>query len=82
MPPGVAREVPGLGSGFIIDGSGLVLTNEHVVRGATELVVTLPDGRDFDAELVGSDEVTDLALLRLRERDRLAAGGAAGHRRT
>ncbi|HSJ24338.1 MAG TPA: trypsin-like peptidase domain-containing protein, partial [Longimicrobiales bacterium] len=66
MPPGVAREVPGLGSGFIIDGSGLVLTNEHVVRGATELVVTLRDGRDFDAELVGSDEVTDLALLRLR----------------
>jgi serine protease Do len=66
MPPGVAREVPGLGSGFIIDGAGLVLTNEHVVRGATELVVTLRDGRDFDAELVGSDEVTDLALLRLR----------------
>lgn len=67
MPPGVAREVPGLGSGFIIDGSGLILTNEHVVRGATELVVTLRDGRDFDAELVGSDEVTDLALLRLRD---------------
>jgi serine protease Do len=66
MPPGVAREVPGLGSGFIIDGQGLVLTNEHVVRGATELVVTLRDGRDFDAEIVGSDEVTDLALLRLR----------------
>jgi serine protease Do len=66
MPPGVARDVPGLGSGFIIDGSGLVLTNEHVVRGATELVVTLADGRDFDAELIGSDEVTDLALLRLR----------------
>jgi serine protease Do len=67
MPPGVARDVPGLGSGFIIDGSGLVLTNEHVVRGATELVVTLRDGRDFDADLVGSDEVTDLALLRLRD---------------
>jgi serine protease Do len=66
MPPGVARDVPGLGSGFIIDAQGLVLTNEHVVRGATELVVTLPDGRDFDAELVGSDDVTDLALLRLR----------------
>jgi serine protease Do len=69
MPPGVAREVPGLGSGFIIDADGLVLTNEHVVRSATELVVTLSDGRDFDAELVGSDEVTDLALLRLRNVD-------------
>ncbi|CAN5852362.1 DegQ family serine endoprotease [soil metagenome] len=67
MPPGVAREVPGLGSGFIIDAQGLVLTNEHVVRGATELVVTLRDGRDFAADLIGSDDVTDLALLRLRD---------------
>jgi serine protease Do len=66
MPPGVSREVPGLGSGFVIDARGLVLTNEHVVRGATELVVTLGDGRDFDADLIGVDEVTDLALLRLR----------------
>jgi serine protease Do len=66
MPPGVSRDVPGLGSGFIIDRQGLVLTNEHVVRGATELVVTLRDGRDFEADLIGSDEVTDLALLRLR----------------
>jgi serine protease Do len=66
MPPGVSRDVPGLGSGFIIDAQGLVLTNEHVVRGATELVVTLRDGRDFEADLIGSDDVTDLALLRLR----------------
>ena len=66
MPPSVSRDVPGLGSGFIIDAQGLVLTNEHVVRGATELVVTLADGRDFAADLVGFDEVTDLALLRLR----------------
>jgi serine protease Do len=66
MPPGVSRDVPGLGSGFIIDRQGLVLTNEHVVRGATELVVTLRDGRDFEADLIGSDEVTDPALLRLR----------------
>jgi serine protease Do len=66
MPPSVSRDVAGLGSGFIIDAQGLVLTNEHVVRGATELVVTLRDGRDFEADLVGSDEVTDLALLRLR----------------
>jgi serine protease Do len=67
MPPGVSREVPGLGSGFIIDARGLVLTNEHVVRGATEVSVTLRDGRDFAAELVGTDEVTDLALLRLED---------------
>ncbi len=65
-PGGQSREVPGLGSGFIIDGSGLVLTNEHVVRGASEVIVTLSDGRDFDADIVGIDDVTDLALLRVR----------------
>jgi serine protease Do len=63
--PGMSREVPGLGSGFIIDASGLVLTNDHVVRGADEVVVTLVDGTDLTAEVVGTDEVTDLALLRV-----------------
>lgn len=67
MGPGVQREVSGLGSGFIIDARGHVLTNEHVVRGATELVVTLADGRDFEAEIIGSDDVNDLALLRIAE---------------
>ncbi len=65
IPPGYQREVAGLGSGFVVDPKGLVLTNDHVVHGATELVVTLPDGRDFPAEIVGTDEVNDIALLRL-----------------
>ena len=65
LPPG-ERRVAGLGSGFIIHEDGLVLTNEHVVRGATEVVVTLGDGRDFAAEVVGTDEVNDLALIRLQ----------------
>jgi serine protease Do len=63
--PGVSRETQGLGSGFIIDARGYVLSNEHVVRGATEVTVTLADGRDFKADIVGTDDVTDLALLRL-----------------
>ncbi|MGH7573961.1 MAG: S1C family serine protease, partial [Longimicrobiales bacterium] len=67
MGPGVSREVSGLGSGFMIDSRGHVLTNEHVVRGATQVVVTLADGRDFEAEVVGVDDVNDLALIRIVE---------------
>jgi Do/DeqQ family serine protease len=54
------------GSGVIIDADeGYVLTNHHVVDGATEIVVTLADRRRFDAELIGSDAGTDIALLRI-----------------
>lgn len=65
LPPAYERRVSGVGSGFIIREDGLVLTNEHVVRDAIEVLVTLPDGREFPAEVVGSDHVTDLALLRI-----------------
>jgi serine protease Do len=68
LGPGTSRDVQGLGSGFVLDDRGYVLTNEHVVRGATEIIVTLSDGRDARAEIVGTDDVTDLALLRLVER--------------
>lgn len=66
IPPGAQRETAGLGSGFILRGDGLVLTNEHVVRDASEVVVTLSDGREIDADVVGTDEVNDLAVVRLR----------------
>jgi serine protease Do len=66
LPPGAQRETAGIGSGFVISGDGLVITNEHVVRAATQVVLTLPDGREFEAEVVGADEVSDLALLRMR----------------
>jgi serine protease Do len=59
-----SARVPGLGSGFVVDDSGLILTNDHVVRGADRILVTFPDGRDVEAELVGSDEATDVAVLR------------------
>ncbi len=64
-PFGYEREVQGLGSGFAIAAGGYVLTNAHVVQGATEIVVSAADGEDFPAELVGSDELSDLALLRV-----------------
>jgi serine protease Do len=54
-----------LGSGFIIDPSGYVVTNNHVVGKADKIDVTLTDGRKFDAKLIGRDEKTDLALLKI-----------------
>ncbi len=54
-----------LGSGFIIDETGLVVTNNHVIDGADEVEVALPDGRVFAAEVIGIDPVTDLAVLRM-----------------
>jgi serine protease Do len=57
---------PGLGSGVIIDSSGIVLTSNHVVAGADEVVVQLGDGRQFDVEDIKNDERTDLAVLRLK----------------
>ncbi len=56
----------GLGSGVIIDEEGHILTNHHVVAGATRLVVKLTDGREFEAEIAGTDEATELAVIRLK----------------
>ncbi|MEA1942658.1 MAG: Do family serine endopeptidase [Pseudomonadota bacterium] len=60
-----------LGSGFIIDSEGLVVTNNHVIDGADEVEVALQDGRVFPAEVVGIDPVTDLAVLRLEANEPL-----------
>jgi serine protease Do len=56
-----------VGSGFIIDSSGLVVTNHHVIDGADKIEVQLTDDRVYEVELVGSDERTDLALLRIKK---------------
>jgi serine protease Do len=55
----------GVGSGFVIDPSGYIVTNQHVVQGAQSIEVTLADGRSFPAKLMGSDQETDLALLKI-----------------
>jgi S1-C subfamily serine protease len=57
--------VAGQGSGFIIDGSGLILTNAHVVDNADKVTVTLKDGRSFKGEVRGTDEITDLAVVKI-----------------
>jgi serine protease Do len=60
------REQTSLGSGFIIDPSGLVVTNNHVIEDADDITVTLQDNTSFKAEVVGRDSKTDLALLRVK----------------
>ena len=60
------RRVSSLGSGVIIDAAkGHVITNAHVIGGADEINVLLPDGRSFEAERVGSDEAADIAVIRI-----------------
>jgi serine protease Do len=64
-PPAAPRR--GLGSGFIIDQKGLVLTNNHVVENADKITVKLSDEREFDAKVVGRDPKTDLAVIQIND---------------
>lgn len=59
-----SRRAQSLGSGFIIDKSGFVVTNNHVIRDADEIVIRMQDDTEFEAELVGTDPKTDIALLK------------------
>lgn len=54
------------GSGFIISEDGYVLTNRHVIHGADEIIVKLADRREYDAEIIGEDEASDIALLKVK----------------
>jgi serine protease Do len=70
MPPQQQRNRPdrilrGVGSGFIISSDGYVMTSHHVVEGADEVVVKLTDKREFKAKVIGSDERTDVALIKI-----------------
>jgi serine protease Do len=65
MPERPRRAPSSLGSGFIIDSSGYVVTNNHVIAEADEITIRLQDDRTFKAEIVGSDDKTDIALLKI-----------------
>ena len=64
-------EVKGLGSGFIISPDGYILTNNHVAGNAKKIVVTTTDGKRFDAEIIGTDPATDIALLKIKSDEKL-----------
>ncbi|MDX1401609.1 MAG: DegQ family serine endoprotease [Kiloniellales bacterium] len=71
--PPQQRRASSLGSGFIIDPEGYIVTNHHVISGAEEISVRLSDDRVFPAKLLGSDEETDLAVLKVESPDPLPA---------
>jgi serine protease Do len=60
------EKLPYLGSGFIINSDGYVLTSYHVIEGAEKILVTLVDGREFEAEVLDADTVVDIAMLRIK----------------
>ncbi len=60
------RKAVSMGSGFIIDKSGMIVTNNHVIDGAKKITVKLTDGRSLDAKLVGADSLTDIAVLKVK----------------
>jgi serine protease Do len=66
MPPQREYKQRSLGSGFIIDNDGHILTNNHVVEDADEIKVILKDGKDFEAKVIGRDAKTDLALIKIK----------------
>jgi len=61
--------IKGAGSGFIIDKDGYIFTNEHVIRGADKIKVTLKDGRSFDGKVIGSDNTLDVAVVKISAHD-------------
>jgi serine protease Do len=69
------RRGTSLGSGFIIDKTGFIVTNNHVIEGADQITVVLHDERKFEAKLIGRDPKTDLALLKVKTNEELPAVG-------
>ena len=68
---GPPRMQSSLGSGVIVDGSGIIVTNNHVIANADEVKVVLPDGREFESKILLKDERVDLAILKIETREKL-----------
>ena len=64
------RRTNALGSGFIIDKDGIVVTNNHVIQGAEDIFVTLNDGKEYAAEIVGADPLSDIAVLKIKSNEK------------
>jgi serine protease Do len=71
IPKKFKQEIIGVGSGIIIDPQGHIATNNHVVGGATKIVVTLSDGTQYDAKVVGTDPKTDLGVIKISSKETL-----------
>ena len=59
------RKATALGSGFIIDSKGIVITNNHVIKGAEDILVRLDDGTEYKAKVLGADPLSDVAVLEI-----------------
>jgi serine protease Do len=69
IPPEMEQRGTALGSGVIVDEKGYIMTNNHVVEQGTEILVRLIDNREFDAEIVGTDPKSDLAVIKIKAKD-------------
>src|SRR6266487_6229701 len=74
MPRGPQRQ-RSLGSGFIIDSDGSILTNNHVVENATKIVVKLSDDQEYEAKVIGRDQKTDIAIIKINATTSLPVAG-------
>jgi serine protease Do len=71
--PQLERKIPSLGTGFVISGDGYIVTNNHVIEDVDSIKVAFEDGKEFEAEIVGRDPKTDIALIRVQTEEPLFA---------
>ena len=64
------RKASALGSGFIIDAKGIVITNNHVIKGAEDILVRVNGDKEYSAKIIGSDPLSDIAVLQINSKDK------------